>query len=190
MNSTFLSNIIKAGYCVFPCDRNKKPLTEHSEKTIALAFEYTNALLADDRIHWQRAIYYNNAILCGEINKLLVVDIDRKNGGIYQWNELLKIHNNGLDIKTFKVRTPSGGVHYYFKTNEETINISTHFSLRLLSNFLSGIDLLANNGYALLPYSMNTNNIQYLPYKGSLIMLLNKELPELPDWLWKELKKQ
>ena len=61
----------------------------------------------------------NVAILTGQKNNITIVDIDVKNDGLKKWNELIDI--NG-DIVTPKVKTGSGGYHYYFSYNA---NITT-----------------------------------------------------------------
>src|SRR5579885_1374887 len=51
-------------------------------------------------------------ILCGEASGLTVVDIDVADQGLDLWKSLIKEHE---EPATFKVLTPSGGLHYYFK---------------------------------------------------------------------------
>jgi hypothetical protein len=188
LKQAFLKNCIDQGYFIFPCLPNKKPCIENPNHTINLAKEYTYALRSGDFSTWKKAMNNNNAILCGEINRLLVVDIDCRNGGKYQWKQLLKKYNNGLDLNTFKVRTPSGGLHYYFSIDTDTIGLETRFNLRFLNNFLAGIDLLANNGYALLPFSVDINQKTYYPYSSGLKGYERNKLPPVPDWFKQNLK--
>lgn len=47
-------------------------------------------------------------------DKFIVIDVDVKEGQNGR-NSLIFLSNNGLDIQTFAVKTPSGGLHLYFK---------------------------------------------------------------------------
>ena len=55
--------------------------------------------------------YFNYGILTGAINNLLVLDIDVKDGGLFEWQNYL---NKYGDINTIQISTPSNGYHYYF----------------------------------------------------------------------------
>jgi hypothetical protein len=96
----------------------------------------------------------------------------------------LKNFNNSKDIKTFKVRTANKGYHYYFKIDDEFLyQWQTSFSLNLLNNFLTGIDLIANNGYAILPYSLGSNGEIYTPLNYDSIKSINNQISFMPFWL-------
>jgi hypothetical protein len=68
----------------------------------------------------------NYSILTGSINNITVVDIDlleNKTAINHYWTTLINIHGKP---KTLTVRTPSGGLHYYFKYEKDiktTINL-------------------------------------------------------------------
>ena len=55
---------------------------------------------------------YNIGIPTGSINNLFVLDIDVKDGGLEEWEAYINTH---AEPNTTKIKTPSGGYHYYFK---------------------------------------------------------------------------
>ena len=82
-------------------------------------------------------------VLCGQKSGIIVFDLDRKNGkdGVAEWEVRF-----GPLPETAVVGTPTGGLHLYFKNNDE-INKS-------LVRFLDGIDIRAGGtGFVLLPPS-------------------------------------
>jgi hypothetical protein len=88
------------------------------------------------------------------------LDIDIKDDGLSQWNNYLKTH---IEPMTVTVKTPSGGLHYYFKykRKKESDNY-------LISNYLTtktkykgfGLDIRNNGGYVVFPPS-KIDNIEY-----------------------------
>lgn len=183
LKRAFISNIISDGFKIFPCDSNKKPLIEEAN-LLSHSSVYTNNLLIDDNLNWENAIRLNNAIICGSKSKLIILDIDNKSGGLFQWYNILKRFNNSQDIRTFKVRTANKGYHYYFKIDDVCLSHwQTSFSLNLLNNFLNGIDLIANNGYAILPYSIGSNGEVYTPLNYDSGKSINNQIAFIPTWL-------
>ena len=86
--------------------------------------------------------FHNWGVYCGASN-LTVLDLDRKNGvdGVKSFQDILDIL--GPHEATFSVKTPSGGIHLYFKGNERT----TAGALG------PGIDTRGKGGYVLAPLS-------------------------------------
>jgi len=120
----------------------------------------------------------NIAVITGEMNNIVVIDIDNKNGengknGIVQFNELLIKYNGGYPIDTFTVQTGSGGYHVYFKYDEHT---------KVLTNKpkynRSAIDVKSNGGYVVCPGSTHpvTNN-KYIQYNSLPVNVI-------PAWLF------
>lgn len=111
---------------------------------------------------------YNFAVLTGERSNITVVDIDVKDDGLKTWNELIDKHG---DIDTIKVRSRNGGLHYYFKYNE---NIKQTQGLNGV-----GVDIRANGGYIVMPPSQ---------IDGKYYKWINHpdetELLDIPDWLF------
>jgi archaellum biogenesis ATPase FlaH len=83
----------------------------------------------------------NYGITCGQ-SGLLVVDLDIKKGddGVANWREL----SANLNLKTFEVETPSGGVHQYFWGSGLRNSAGT---------IARGVDLRASGGYVVGPGS-------------------------------------
>ena len=80
---------------------------------------------------------YNYGILCGKVNNLIVIDLDleknkKDNRFVPSGFEKMKEYINEFgDIDTFTIKTPSGGVHYYFLY--ESKNKATNILINLLS---------------------------------------------------------
>lgn len=106
----------------------------------------------------------NWAVRTGKESQLLVVDVDTKNGGVENWDELLA--NNHSTIEP-NVKTPTGGLHYYYrlKTGQEFTNST--------GNLPEGIDIRANGGYVILP-EVSTNYEQLKSFE---------DIGEIPDWV-------
>jgi len=83
----------------------------------------------------------NYGIACGQ-SGLLVVDLDVKNGdnGIANWRSL----STNLNLDTFEVETPSGGLHLYFWGEGFRNSAGT---------IARGVDLRASGGYVVGPGS-------------------------------------
>ena len=88
---------------------------------------------------------YKLGIATGRVNNLIVLDIDIKDNGLNEWNKYIDEYGEPL---TYKVKTPSGGYHYYFKRSSTDDNKN-----ELVFNYLTtktkyrgvGIDI-RNNG--------------------------------------------
>ena len=81
-------------------------------------------------VGWQKSTldksYFNNkcnglGILTGQINNLIVIDIDNTD----DWNKLLK-DNNKKEPKTVKSKSGSRGFHLYFQYDEELGKIKSN----------------------------------------------------------------
>ena len=111
----------------------------------------------------------NYGILTGEINNIIILDIDNKdktdkrnniyfNNGIDEFNKYLSMNN---EPNTIKIKTPSGGYHYYF--NYQGLNTNDNY---LIKNYLinksgfrtSCLDIRSNGGYIVGPSSKINNN--------------------------------
>ena len=120
---------------------------------------------------------YNVGVLTGQVNNLLVLDIDVKDDGLEAWKEYF---NEFGEPKTLKVSTPSGGYHYYFKyaSNKQLNNKTKYRGV--------GIDIRSNGGYVVAPPS-KINDVEYKIVDGNDII----EMPtELIKWLLNSPSKQ
>ena len=82
---------------------------------------------------------------CGPLNRITVLDIDRKNG-VDGLEELRKLQ---IEIPlTGMVKTPSGGFHIYFESGQQRIPNS-------VSKLAPGIDVRGHRGYVIGPNSQS-----------------------------------
>lgn len=129
------------GWHVFPC----RP----GEKAPATAHGFKDATTDTDTIRawWTKNPAYNVAIATGKVSGIVVVDIDPRNGGDLEW-AMLTAQND--TPRTWTVRTPSGGRHFYFKCPDAGAPSRT--------GIRPGIDVKADGGYVLAPPSRILNN--------------------------------
>jgi hypothetical protein len=106
----------------------------------------------------------NFALLMGE--GIVVLDVDTKNGknGLASLKQLIGA-NQFFD--TLVVATPSGGAHYYLRTQQD---------LATKHGFLDGLDFQAVGSYVVAPGSA-INGIEYRIVSDST------EIASIPDWL-------
>ena len=114
-------------------------------------------------------------IVTGEASGIVVFDIDVKDNGIAQWNQLVDV--NGEIPRTFMVHTGEGGYHYYFKYAPYLANIGNMNSI-----LDKPIDYRTNNGVIVFPgnTSQKTGN-QYVIIDG-----YDNNVPliaDMPGWL-------
>lgn len=94
---------------------------------------------------------FNIAVMTGRRSGLVIVDVDLpalENG------EFKNLSKNVPEFEnTFSVRTGSGGIHFYFKTDERYISKTNQFG--------PNIDFLAENCYAISVGSIHKNGKKY-----------------------------
>ncbi len=163
----YLKYYIDGGLEIFPCNGNKKtPLTKHGFKDASADKQLINDW-------WNKHPDANIGLPTGRINNLVVVDVDVKNdaGGWESFERLT--YEVGL-FNTMTVKTPSGGVHFYFKYPKDVDAIKNRV------NFRPGIDIRADGGYVIAPGSSVDGN--YYEFKDK-----DKEIAELPQKLFEML---
>ena len=105
---------------------------------------------------------YNVGILTGEINNLIVLDIDIKDNGLNEFNKYFNIN----DFKTPITKTPSGGYHIYFqyKNSNKILQYQIDNYLKNKSGYRNvGLDIRSKGGYVLsAPSSIGENNYTWL----------------------------
>jgi hypothetical protein len=103
---------------------------------------------------------YNIGFPTGEINNIIVLDIDFKDDGIIEFDKYIKEYGT---INTLIVKTPNKGFHYYFLYNS-TSEARQHLIEESLTNKTKyrnkGLDIRTNGGYIVAPKS-SINNIYY-----------------------------
>lgn len=115
----------------------------------------------------------NVGTLTGSASGIAVIDIDNHNGvdGLGNLKEFLETYDITLP-KTQVIKTPSGGLHYYFKLDEkynETQFLQNHSQLE-------GVDFQTHGRYVVAPPSQIDGNYYEV--------VRDVELAELPEkWL-------
>lgn len=127
----------KKGVKVFPVNSKKRPLRKggHTKATV-------NKPMID--AFWSRN---KNALIGSPNENFLVLDVDFKNScdALIMLTEktVERLYSTGVvDENTPRVRTPSGGYHFYFQPVDDTFR-------RMF--VLPNVDLLSKNGFTLLP---------------------------------------
>jgi hypothetical protein len=144
---------------IFPV-RTKKPLTPNG---LYDAREYAD--------HWSATEYAEHTewgAPCGAENGFWVVDVDKQHGGLataaqFDWGQ------------AFRLETPSGGHHLFYKYEEETCS-----ALRNGVAVLPGIDVRSTGGYVVL-YGEVDPSLLY-PAPEWLFSLLKKPTKRLPEF--------
>jgi len=111
---------------------------------------------------------FNVGILTGSKSRLLVLDLDPRNGSDASFPEFEKKFGRLPD--TYKVQTGGGGLHHYFLLPEDAAPVKDRTNV---AGF-KGIDIKAD-GYVLAPPSVHPD--------GPIYVYLGGELALAPDWL-------
>lgn len=110
----------------------------------------------------------NIGIATGDVSKIIVLDVDPKNGGTDSLKELIKEIG---DFTTYTIKTGSGGLHFYFEYPHG-------FDIGNSANLLGkGLDIRGRGGYVVAPPS---NHLQ-----GNYEIVENSKIIQLPDKLLK-----
>ncbi|MCK5021427.1 MAG: bifunctional DNA primase/polymerase [Candidatus Peribacteraceae bacterium] len=135
--------LVSKGWRIFPVKPGEKlPATAHGVK---------DATLSRDKIfNWWETVKFNVGIATGTASGIVVLDVDGPAGC-----DSLKLLEEefGTLPETYKVHTPSGGDHYYFKAPLEP--------LKNRVRMLPGLDFRADGGYVLGAGSTNGSGIKY-----------------------------
>lgn len=155
------------GWKVFPLlERGKTPRTKHGVKD-------ASSDLGKIRAWWKAWPSANIGLACGP-SKIIVVDVDARNGGIESWNEILAEHS-GID-ETVRSRTGGGGFHLFYRVPESQTQESPAYEsptreskAQEPSRFRNtagkigrGIDTRADGGYVVLPPSIHPGGSVYV----------------------------
>ena len=130
------------GTPVFPCRASsKKPL-------IAGGFKMATTEEAQIYSWWKKWPDAAIGLPTGTVTGLFVVDLDVK-GGVNGKASLQNLETQHEQLRqTFRVRTPSGGEHLYFKMPD---GVDIGCSIGKVGD---GIDIKANGGYVIAPPSL------------------------------------
>src|SRR3989338_2977107 len=128
------------------------------------SFKKTERVTEDLIERWRKHTPRSNlGIITGKTNKIIVVDIDPRNGG--------DVSMKNLHLPpTYMVNTGGGGWHYYYSWN---------FSRPAPAlDYLDGIEIKGDGGYVVAPPSIHDKTS--LPYEAVNSI---DEMIEAPEWL-------
>lgn len=102
------------------------------------------------------------------VGGLVVVDVDNRHDGLKRWKDLIKKHGEPLTLKQV---TPSGGVHYIFRAEEE---------VSYKGKIIKGIDV-QHNKYIRIQSPHTSGDL----YEFTNLMDFNNydSIPSPPKWL-------
>ena len=127
---------------------------------------------------WQRDPRNNVGIATGGPARLVILDVDPKDGGFDSLDELLAEH--GTLPQTPTVETGSGGRHYYFAAPE-----GSEILRNSASKLGKGLDIRGEGGQVVAPPSMHASGNAY----RWAIPPEDEDLAELPAWIVKLIAK-
>lgn len=156
------------GLRVFPCEhKGKKPITRHGCHDATCDFEQA--------AKWWQDSAYNIGIATG--GGLVVLDVDiNHQAGKYGDETLTDLEKQYGELPpTWQCLTGGGGIHYYFKCDDETLTVG--------ANFAPGLDYRAGGGYVIAPPSIHANGRTYEWEVNHNPIAC--ELAPLPEWLHK-----
>jgi hypothetical protein len=156
------------GWRVFPClPKQKVPATEHGVK---------DATCDEEQIRrwWKKWPDANIAVACGEVSGIHVVDVDvTADGKVNGLNTIHQLAMSGKIMpKTILQKTPRGGVHYFYKTDNPPYN---------KNSFMPGVDIRTKGYYVVLTPSIHPNGGEYEWAPGSSPW--QREAAEFPDFM-------
>lgn len=114
----------------------------------------------------------NVGILTGLVSGLWVLDVDPQNGGMQALAGLVAAY--GQLPETYVVKTPSGGLHYYFLLPEDFEPRNAQHGRRA-GRLPVGIDVRGRGGQVVAPPSVRP--------EGSYLVLADFPLSPAPEWL-------
>lgn len=158
--SSAFKYLTECKYSVIPVGKDKKPLVKWQE--------YQKRLPTEQEIleWWTKYPEANVGIITGIISNLAVIDLDEVDKAKEALEPLIP------DSILFPiVKTPSGGLHWYFACPEG--NLSNN------ARTINGADLRANGGYVVAPPSINGSNKGW-KWQNDALTPFKIPLPYLP----------
>ena len=154
------------GFSIIPVSKTKIPyLSSWQRRRIAQASEVREWI--------EKFPDLNLGVVTGSASQIVILDVDVSHGedGLESLKAMEREY--GPLPKTPVARTATGGEHYYFRYQGQP--------LRRAIRFRPGLDLLAEDSYAVLPPSTGKNGRVYAWDVDAHIE--DVELAELPSWL-------
>lgn len=146
------------GWSVIPI----KPGTKLPIPKSWLAFQSKPATENEIRAWWRGTPEAGIALVCGKVSGVIIVDIDKKNGGDQTARK--------LELPpTLATRTGGGGNHYMYKWRAGLVGAKVGIA--------EGVDIRSDNSYAILPPSLHAS--------GNLYEWIDEDeqLAPAPAWL-------
>lgn len=148
-----------AGFSVFPLmPRQKVPMTKNGVKDATIDESVI-------RSHWGRTAYANIGVAVGRVSGIVGIDIDFKDGCDPKFPEKLP--------PTVMVKTPTGGLHAYFKYPPAGIKNGLKLE--------KGATVRADGYYFVAVPSIHPETKTAYEYAGR--GLADGEIAELPEWI-------
>ncbi len=159
------------GWAVFPCDNEKRPMTEHGFK---------NATTDPEKVteYFTRYPNANIGIATGKVSGLFLLDIDIKKGNIGDQSLRELEDEYGKLPHTVSEITWSGGQHFFFKYPE--------CGMPNVPFIRPGIEIKGDGGYAIVAPSKYKGECGEGDYCWEVSSSPeDTELAEAPEWLLK-----
>jgi hypothetical protein len=118
----------------------------------------------------------NMGVICGHASdNLMVIDADQYKSATSGnwWQDVIRVHNHGIDPDTWRAKTGGGGTHRFFKA-------PMHWRVPTNSTALE-VDIRGQGGFAMLPPSKHLSGNDYEWIDG--FEPWTTELAEAPQWL-------
>ena len=160
------------GFYIFAANPDKTPATRRGFK---------DASNDPARLRWQFGNYNKDTWLVGvptgQINKLLIVDVDVGKGDDPRSRDELRQfieENYGTLPETFTVETMSGGLHLYYRIPE---GVTIQSGVRYFDKTCS-IDVRCEGGYVI-----GFDEKKYMPIDQDDINTFDTDIKDCPEWI-------
>lgn len=135
-------------------------------------------LTAESNIESQWQDGNNMGLPCGILNRVIVFDVDNKEGGVEDWHEHCRKYG---EPQTLKVISGGGGLHYYFHYNERVAHLKNAAKMAISPDGRKmAWDIRTEGGQIVLPPSIHPDSGR--PYTWVEPMV---PVSEMPDWMIK-----
>lgn len=153
-----IHNYIDLGFVCFPLAKNSKQPPQGTSGHLSWEIEDTQDALDDSLFD-----NTNVAIITGSRSRIIVIDIDPRNGGSLQ-----AVADLGIDVNTRRHDTANGGHHLFYRYPDHVERIPS-----VPGKLGAGIDVKADGGYVVAPPSTLDNR----PYT----VVTDGDILDLPD---------
>lgn len=173
LNAQIALKLVRLGFPVFPCNSGRSNPKKVKTPLVAHGFKSATSVLEQIYRWWHKWPDALVGIPTGEISGISVLDgdVDKTTGENIGEQQIVSL---GLVCpRAIIVRTPSGGVHYYFR-HIEGVNSSTR-------KIASHIDVRGDGGYVIAPESVLPDDREYRYDKITLYeAIIDASLPHFP----------